>query len=196
MEQITIFSIPIWEADFFEFENYKDKFLNSVKEYRKENPEGCNESNLNGYQSPKFLHSKEDLRYLFEYICGVANKASNELNFVKNSIYITSSWVNFNENRECMNSPHTHGDVFSGVFYLQVPRGSGKLCFINPAINSMWKGKELVEEKSKFTSEILKIEPQEGQLIIWPSYVQHYVEPNIHDDARISISFQIVNILD
>ena len=194
MEQITIFSTPLWETELFEFESHKNKFLKAVKEYKDENPQGKNKSSLNGYQSPDFLHDKEDLRYLFENICGVANKASKESNFIENTIYLTSSWVNYNESRESMNCPHTHGDIFTGVFYLQVPEGSGKLCLINPAINSLWKGKELIEEKNQFTAEIIKIEPQEGMIFLWPSYIQHYVEPNMHDDARISISFQIINI--
>lgn len=195
MEQISIFSVPLWETEFPDFDSKKEIFLETVKEYRKENPRGDNSSSVNGYQSPEYLHTKENLRCLFEHICYVAEKASNQLNFSKNTIYITGSWVNFNENRQTINSPHNHEDIFSGVFYLNIPKESGKLCLINPSINSLWMGKKLSEEKTKFTSEVLKIEPKEGMILLWPSYLNHYVEPNNHDDARISISFRVINIL-
>jgi ectoine hydroxylase-related dioxygenase (phytanoyl-CoA dioxygenase family) len=39
---------------------------------------------------------------------------------------------------------------------------------------------------------MLKIEPEEGSLIIFPSYLPHSVEPNKHDEERISISFNVL----
>lgn len=194
MEQISVFSVSLWENEFPDFDLKKQKFLNAVNEYRQENPEGESKYSVNGYQSPEFLHTKEDLRCLFEHICSVAEKASNQLNFSKNTVCITGSWVNFNENRQTIISPHNHEDIFTGVFYLNAPEKSGKLCLINPSINSLWEGKKLSEEKDKFTSEILKVEPKEGMILLWPSYVNHYVEPNNHDDVRISISFRVLNV--
>ncbi|NBW70846.1 MAG: hypothetical protein EBR32_05505, partial [Bacteroidetes bacterium] len=38
----------------------------------------------------------------------------------------------------------------------------------------------------------IKIEPEEGSIVIFPSYLPHLVEPNNHDDERISISFNVI----
>jgi uncharacterized protein (TIGR02466 family) len=33
--------------------------------------------------------------------------------------------------------------------------------------------------------------PQPGRLVIFPSWIQHYVQPNLSDQDRISISFDV-----
>ena len=91
-----------------------------------------------------------------------------------------------------MNSEHVHGDTYSGVFYLSAPEGSGKLSIVNPAINRMWQGTQLTDKKNQFTGESIKIEPEEGNIILFPSYIPHYVETNNHDEERISISFNVI----
>jgi len=192
MNLTTIYSTPIWQTEYPEFEEQKEIILDVCKRYRKENPEPDRKSNIGGYQSPRFLHAKEELAPLFNYISAVANSAAEDLNFVERDIFITNSWVNFNDTRQAMNAQHVHGDVFSGVFYLKVPEDSGKLCVINPGINLMWMGCNLTNEKNQFTAESVKIEPEEGQIILWPSYLPHSVETNDHDDERISISFNVI----
>jgi uncharacterized protein (TIGR02466 family) len=192
MNLMSIYSTPFWQAEYPEFEENKEIILNACKQYREENPNSDRKSNVSGYQSPKFLHAHEDLLPLFNYICSVANSAANDLNFIDRNIFITGSWVNYNETRQAMNSQHVHGDVFSGVFYVKTPEGSGKLVITNSGVNALWMGYNLTNEKNQFTAESVKIEPKEGQILLWPSYLPHSVETNDHDDERISISFNII----
>lgn len=189
---MPIYSTPIWQTEYPEFEKEQEIILDACKKYRQENPTSENKSNLGGYQSPKFFHSKEELAPLFNYISALANHAANDLNFVERNIFITSSWVNYNDTRRAMNAQHVHNDIFSGVFYVKVPEGSGRLSIINPGINLMWTGCQLSQEKNQFTAESVKIEPEEGQILLWPSYLPHSVETNDHDDERISISFNVI----
>lgn len=187
---MSIYSVPLWYSEYPEFKKNKESFLNAVKEYKKQNP-SIQKSNISGYHSPDNLHVPE-LIPLYEYICQIAFKACSDLDFIDCDIAVTSAWLNVNDSRQCMNSEHVHGDVFSGVFYLQAPKESGKLCISNPAINKMWQGCSLTSQKNQFTKESIKIEPTEGSIILFPSYLPHSVETNNHDEERISISFNIV----
>ena len=190
---MPIYSTPLWQSEYPEFDEHKELFLASVKEYREQNPTiEPPRSNIAGYQSPSTLQGQEELRPLFEYICQMAYKAVADLDFVDCDIALTEAWLNVNDSRQCMNVEHIHGDVFSGVFYLQAPEGSGKLAIVNPGINRMWAGCELGLQKNQFTGDRIRIEPVEGNIIIFPSYVPHFVETNDHDEERISISFNIV----
>ena len=47
-------------------------------------------------------------------------------------------------------------------------------------------------KKNQFTGESIRIEPLEGNIILFPSYLPHSVETNNHDEERISISFNII----
>lgn len=193
MNLVSIYSTPLWQSEYPEFEEHKELFLNAIKTYREENPpKETPRSNIAGYQSPDTLHFVPELRPLFEYICQMAFKASADLDFIDCDIALTSAWLNVNDSRQCMNSEHVHGEVFSGVFYLQAPEESGKLSIVNPGINRMWKGCALAMQKNQFTGESIRIEPVEGNILLFPSYVPHSVETNNHDEERISISFNII----
>jgi uncharacterized protein (TIGR02466 family) len=193
MNLIPIYSTPIWQSEYPEFENHKETFLNAVNAYKQKNTINENNSpNIFGYKSPETLHQVEDLRPLFEYICQMGFKAVSDLDFIDCDIALTSAWLNVNQDKRCMISQHIHGEVFSGVFYLSVPRESGKISIVNLGINRMWKGLSLVSEKNQFTAESIKIDPIEGNIILFPSYLPHSVETNNHDGERISISFNII----
>jgi uncharacterized protein (TIGR02466 family) len=190
---MPIYSTPLWQSDYPEFEEHKDIFLKSVREYRDQNP-SIQRSNISGYHSPETLQTVPELRPLFEYICKIAFKACADLDFIDCDIAITSAWLNINNSRQCMNSEHIHGEVFSGVFYLSAPEESGKLVIQNPGMNRMWKGSFLTSEKNRFTGECIRIDPVEGNIILFPSYIPHSVETNNHDEERISISFNMIAV--
>ena len=193
MNLMPIYSVPLWQSEYPDFEEHQELFLKAVKEYKEQNPtKETLRSNIAGYQSPDTLQGVEELRPLFEYICQMAFKAVADLDFIDCDIALTSAWMNINDSRQCMNSEHVHGDVFSGVFYLSTPEGSGKLVLQNPAINKMWDGCQLTAQKNQFTGESIRIEPVEGNIILFPSYLPHSVETNDHDGERISISFNII----
>jgi uncharacterized protein (TIGR02466 family) len=190
---MQIYSVPLWQSEYPEFDEHKEIFLNAIKTFKEENPtKEIPRSNVAGYQSPETLHHVAELRPLFEYICQMAFRAAADLDFIECDIALTSAWLNVNDSRQCMNSEHVHGDVFSGVFYLQAPEGSGKLSLVNPGINRMWDGCKLVNQKNQFTGESIRIEPVEGNIILFPSYLPHSVETNNHDEERISISFNVI----
>ena len=117
--------------------------------------------------------------------------AADNLNFICRDTFICASWVNYNETKQSINFQHSHDGVFSGVFYLKVPKDSGKLSMVNPQMNFLWKGCELSNPTNDITTENFTLIPKEGQLLLWPSYLEHFVEPNAHDESRISISFNI-----
>lgn len=195
MNIIQVFSTPIWESSFPDFESHKEKFLDTVKAFRTNNPEGIQKSNIGGgYQSPMNLTNEAELAPLYEFVCQMGLKAAFDLQLVDVDVYITAAWVNFNDTRSAANYDHVHQDTFSGVFYLQVPEKSGKLVLNNSGINPLWQACLLTDVKNKFNSEKIKVEPNEGQIFLWPSYLPHGVEPNDHDDSRISISFNVICI--
>jgi uncharacterized protein (TIGR02466 family) len=191
MNLMPIYSVPLWQSEYPEFDEHKEIFLNAARTYKDQNP-SVQKTNIAGYHSPETLQGVPELRPLFEYLCQLGFKAVGDLDFVDCDIALTSAWLNINDTRQCMNGEHVHGDVFSGVFYLQAPEESGKLVLQNPAINRMWNGCALTAQKNQFTGESIRIEPVEGNIILFPSYLPHSVETNNHDEERISIAFNLI----
>ncbi len=188
-----MYSVPLWQSEYPEFEEHQELFLNAIRDYKDKNPsKEIPKSNVAGYQSPDTLHHVAELKPLFEYICQIGFRACADLDFIDCDIALTSAWLNVNNSRQCMNHQHIHADVFSGVFYLQIPKESGKLVFHNSSINGMWKGCYLASQKNQFTAESVRIEPVEGNILLFPAYLPHSVETNNHDEERISISFNLI----
>tara|TARA_B100002019_G_scaffold72534_1_gene62643 strand:- start:12437 stop:13057 length:621 start_codon:yes stop_codon:yes gene_type:complete len=193
MNFTPVYSVPLWQTEYPDFDEHKELFLSVVKKYKEQNSTKVKpKSNVAGYESPDTLHHVEELRPLFEHICQIGLEACRDLNFIECDVALTSAWLNVNDSRQCMNNEHVHDRVFTGVFYLSAPEGSGKLSIRNPAINQMWDGCLLTKDKNQFTAESIKIEPEDGNIIFFPSYLPHYVETNNHDEERISISFSVI----
>mgnify|MGYP003143184038 FL=1 len=111
---MSIYSVPIWQSEYPDFEEEQDIFLKAVKEYKEQNPTTEKQrSNIAGYHSPDTLHHVEQLRPLFEYICQMGFKAVADLDLIDCDVALTSAWLNVNDSRQCYNNEHVHGDVFS-----------------------------------------------------------------------------------
>ena len=103
MNLMPIYSVPLWQSEYPEFDEHKEIFLNAVRTYKEQNP-SAQKSNIAGYHSPETLQGVEELRPLFEYLCQLGFKAVGDLDFVDCDIALTSAWMNINDTRQCMNS--------------------------------------------------------------------------------------------
>ena len=195
MNIVQIYSTPIWESELPDFSDHRESFIDGARSFREANPNNKSRPGAgSSYQSPMNLTTEPSLAPLFEFVGQMGRKAAFDMQFLDCDTYISAAWANFNDSRSAINYDHVHQDTFSGVFYLKVPEGSGKLVVTNPGLNPLWQGAMLTDQKNKFNADKLRIDPVEGQVYLWPSYLPHGVEPNDHDDERISISFNVICI--
>lgn len=194
MNLAQIYATPIWESSFPDFDSHKESFLKATKTFREENPEGLKRYNTNAYQSPMNMTQVSELSPIYEFATQMGMKAAFDLQFVNCDMYITAAWVNYQDTQSGMQVEHTHQDTFTGVLYLKAPEKSGHLVINNTSLNPLWQGLMLVSKKNKFTAERIRIAPQEGSMLLWPSYLPHSVETNNHDDERISVGFNVICI--
>jgi uncharacterized protein (TIGR02466 family) len=99
------------------------------------------------------------------------------------------AWMNMNP-VGAYNAPHTHpGAHWSGVYYVSQPEveddNAGRIEFLDPRSDlPNWR---ILKAPAFNLKKSLK--PQPGEMILFPSYLVHWVYPNIADDERISIAF-------
>ena len=95
-----------------------------------------------------------------------------------------SFWTNVNEPGST-NVIHTHKGVSFACTYNLQTSGTGNLVFTNPAniLNDC-------NQKSPYIRNV-KVEPQDGDLLVWPAWVPHEVEINKSDKQRINIASNI-----
>ena len=99
------------------------------------------------------------------------------------------AWMNANP-LGGFNAPHTHpGAHWSGVYYVAQPDveigSSGKIEFLDPRSDlPNWRLLQAPAFSAKKT-----IRPAPGELILFPSYLVHWVYPNETDEERVTIAF-------
>jgi uncharacterized protein (TIGR02466 family) len=180
VEKITPFVTPIWKfnigADF-------DVEIATCYEIQNELP-STGKSNLGGYQSPT-INLKTKFPNLME-------KISPELNTVVTDselkISIDNAWININKNRDANHSHYHPYSALSGVIYLQFVFNAGEIVFENPTISGVFP----IDDSVQHFFGCCKLVPTIGDVIIFPSYLKHYVEPNLSAEDRISIAFNMV----
>ena len=118
------------------------------------------------------------------------NSLHTDLGLSKSALQIISEyWININLN-EKISFPHSHPNrVFSAVYYIKDDKNCGDLVFINPnKVVCQNISDDCIEEYNFYNATHWKVTPQPGLLIIFPSWLEHYVMPNNSNTDRISIA--------
>jgi uncharacterized protein (TIGR02466 family) len=159
------------------------------------NEESRVKSNRGGWQSDDLKKTEEEYLMFLNQVISKGDMIKHHLRF-SFDLELSNCWININRKKD-YNREHTHpGSLFSGVFYVKVPDKSGVIAFVNPVqhLQNMhyeyWHlkyGEHI--PKNKIFSNQWAYEPKEKAIIIFPSWLEHLVEPNQSDEERISISF-------
>jgi uncharacterized protein (TIGR02466 family) len=101
-------------------------------------------------------------------------------------IYITESWLNKTEKGQ-MHHRHWHpNSVLSGVLYIDTDGTTGKTVFINSEYSTFEFN---LEEANIYNSKKWGITPRIGDVLLFPSNVEHMVDTYEGDKPRITLSF-------
>ena len=114
------------------------------------------------------------------------------LGYSQKELYLNAVWVNINGYKD-YNLIHNHGNsLLSGVFYVEVPEHSGKITFINPSQRIDLYDNHIEPGYTPYNSAKWGFIPKENELFLFPSWLNHYVEPNLNKkQKRISIAFNL-----
>ena len=103
-------------------------------------------------------------------------------------VYTTQSWLNFSKKGESHHN-HFHPNSFlSGVLYIKADPNYHYIKFSNNNYTTIFPYNEKTQW-TDFNARTYDILVEKGKLLIFPSKLNHSVEPNTKDDLRISLSF-------
>jgi len=180
----NLFTCPVYESEL----NLDAKTISLNCLDIKDRSNGLVKSNLTGWQSSNI---KDNINIENEIIkhFDIFNKTLK----IKKHLAIQNMWVNINGYKD-YNIEHTHpGSILSGVYYSQVSDNSGNLVFVHPAKDVMvhdWDNCDW-QEYGKYSSSWW-FTPSINKLFLFPSWLKHYVMPNLNKKERISISFNLI----
>ena len=170
---------------------------------RKES-EGRVRSNDKGWQSNDLLwdeiKNNPAMTSLLATIEELSNQYRHDVGWREDAWgYISNWWININS-RNSTNKIHMHPCCyFSGAYYVKAdPEVHGTIVFRTPIVGRLSMMDHGIDPNPKqgwnpTTSASWEYKPKTGNFLIFPSWLEHFVEPNKTDEERISISFNILS---
>lgn len=115
------------------------------------------------------------------------------------SSWTLQGWPNINrfgDYHDLHNHPHSY---LSGTYYVQVPEDSepmpgrsdrrpGAISFYDPRPQANMTA---IRDDPQIEAEHT-VMPVPGMILLWPSFLHHFVHPNLSRNSRISVSFNVV----
>jgi uncharacterized protein (TIGR02466 family) len=187
---IQLFGIPVIGYDL----NLDNSSLISYSYKLKEKNTGRYISNEGGWQSNNLNVQDSELQPLFKNLKDPILSFAEYCGFKKNLTYkLNNVWININGYKD-YNNTHIHpGCLFSVVYYVKTPKNCGELMFSNPSVQILYDWKEeFMEKLNNMNCFKWSLPVKEGKLYIFPSWVWHYVKPNLNkNEDRISMAFNV-----
>ena len=186
------FSTPIWVSKIDNHENLNADMLTYISDLQKKDPQGIIKSNFNGWHSKNF-NLKDNMPAKF------ISSISKNINIVMDDmgwdltsqfIKITNMWSIINE-EGAFNQKHHHSNSdISAAYYVSAHDKCGDIVFYDPRPARVYKN-PIAKSPNKLNATINSIKPHNGLLVLFPSYLEHSVNPNLSDKQRVVISFNL-----
>lgn len=197
-----LFVTDLWEFDFPYHQQFKPQVLEFISSPKaQEHIRNRVNPSLNSYGGDELCFDEDKSLYSFfgTQALKLLKEVEKKHSWEKGEWAPIESWINVNQKGN-FNPPHVHpGYDYSGCYYVDFPENSGLIHFLDPRPqrifsspnlqskeNENWYASDNIYDSSFFTYEI-----KEGKVVIFPSWLTHYVDPNPTDALRISIPFNV-----
>ena len=187
LEEMEIFPTPVTIVS-----NFLDKEeRNNLISYAKDNISFVAHSALSGDSKSTYSTHKS---VLSSYNIDLAKKIELEIIKVAKRMglpdpILSNSWINI-QTKNTILKPHNHSNnrdcIISGAIYLKVDDDSSKLYFYNP---NPYISMYYFKNQNKFNHECVWIQPKNGDLILFPSWLKHGSDDINKTKERIVLSF-------
>ena len=189
LQSFDLFPSRIWQAHIPALDSSLSGWARLVLAMRAANPapagrtvrQGWNSADMAVLERPEFSSLNREIRV-------ACNAALREMGQEK-AAFSLQSWINMHD-RGGFNFLHMHeGSLLSGSFYISAPPGSGQFVFRDPrpgVLNGSIKGGVPNGHAD------IHLTPSDGLMVLFPCWMEHYVEPHESDAPRITIAFNAI----
>ena len=143
------------------------------------------------WQSGRDMHRLDELNDLSACVRRAVQSVLSFLRIGHDAFQITGCWATVLA-KGASHRAHTHPNNFlSAVYYLRTPAGADSINFHDPRSQAGIIRPPVVELTAENTDQVV-VRVTNGTLLLFPSYLQHSVDANSSDEARMSISFNVM----
>ena len=186
LQPYDLFPTRIWQAHPAGMAAHLEQWVNVLLAMRAASPKPAGRTVRQGWNSEDMAVLEQPVFAPLQQVIRAACTSALVEMGVRDMAFHLQSWVNMHD-RGGFNFLHVHeGSLLSGSFYLKVPPGSGRFVFRDPrpgVVHGYVKG-----AVANGYSDV-HLTPDAGLLVLFPCWMEHFVEPHNSDEPRICIAF-------
>tara|TARA_A100001011_G_scaffold58419_1_gene57598 strand:- start:223 stop:825 length:603 start_codon:yes stop_codon:yes gene_type:complete len=186
------FPTPVWTLQLDNYQPINKQMYKYIKINQSKDIKGISKSNIKGWHSKDFDMQEDEPKNFIKFILPAIEQVITDMNWEKQkqSININNMWAIINTGG-ATNLRHQHGNsTISGAYYVRAPKNSGDIVFYDPRPAPVYTYPKALNP-NLLNAQVNGINPKEGALVLFPSYLDHSVNENLSNAERIVISFNI-----
>jgi uncharacterized protein (TIGR02466 family) len=191
MEQIELFPTIVSRSQFADHARHREGFVAAIEAAVATGQSALRSADGGKRQTVDELLAMPAFDPLVVFIVAEIRKRFEAFKIVGADFFIASSWATVSQPGELL-ALHDHPNSYlSGSYYVQCGENSGVITFRDPRpINRMFDLR--TSEKNRVNAGMISVVPRVGMLLLFPSWLEHLVEPNRSNERRISLSFNVM----
>ena len=144
------------------------------------------------------MNNKAEYQPLIKELFKMAEECNKDYGVLP-KLGLGNMWANVNPTYS-YNKTHTHpNSMWSGVYYIKVPKNSGKLFLEDPRPGPNQHMPRRADNLPEMLWRVCAYEPVEGRMIFFPSWLPHGVDINMNTEKgeknwRISVSYNFIQV--
>ena len=196
MNREALFPTPVYYKDLPNCVELNNYLFNHIKNWAATTPTEQKTNSGTGWHSPTDMNTKEEYNPLTKELFKMAEDCNKDYGIAP-SLGLGNMWANINP-PGAYNKTHTHpNSLWSGVYYIRVPKDSGKFFIEDPRSGPQTYMPRRLENLPKALWRVVAYEPKEGRMVFFPSWLPHGVDINQNKEQgeaswRISVSFNFI----
>lgn len=183
---IQLFAIPLFYTNIGTVDADTKQFVESL-DYPDEAAGHDHTDNKYVLSLPQFNNLQTEIDKAVQYFVKDVLSVNDDVTFG-----LENSWINRHVKGE-HNTLHWHSNsMLSGVYYVDSGQGAGDIVFQK---SHLWHNlfhdtvRVSYKETNLHNTNEFFITPQAGDLVLFPSHLEHMVTPNLTDTPRYSLAF-------
>ena len=167
--------------------------LKTIDEYKKKTKKNSGNkfsTDLEQFTTDSYVLKHKTLKNLKEDLTTKIKEYFNEIVCTNDSItpYITQSWFKYTETGQFHHSHHHLNSYLSGIFYIRAKKEEDEIVFNKSNDRQLAL---IVTKPNSFNAMSCRLSVQTGDVILFPSTLEHEVLPKKGTDLRICLSFNV-----